>query len=38
MGGDPHYGIEKMIEIYFTIDGKEYILAADENRHLNFCI
>ena len=34
--GDPHYGIEKMIEIYFTIDGKEYILVADENRNLNF--
>ena len=34
--GDPHYGVEKMIEIYFTIDEKEYILVADENRNLNF--
>jgi len=36
--GDPYYGVEKMLEIYFTIDGKEYILVADENRNLNFIL
>jgi len=34
--GDPHYGFEKMLEIYFTINGKEYILVAEENRNLKF--
>jgi hypothetical protein len=38
LGGDPYYGIEKMIEIFFTIDGDEYIIAANENRNLKFLL
>ena len=38
IGGDPYYGVRKVLEIYFTIDGKEYILVADENRNLRFQI
>ena len=29
-------GFEKVLEINFTIDGKEYIITADENRNLKF--
>jgi hypothetical protein len=36
IAGDPHYGYEKVLEIYFTIDGEEYIITADENRNLKF--
>ena len=36
IGGDPYYGIEKKLEIYFTIDSNEYVIAGDENRNLKF--
>jgi len=35
---DPYYGVEKMLEIYFTIDGKECIITANENRNLKFLL
>jgi len=38
IGGDPYFGIEKKLEIYFLIDGIEYIIAADENRNLKFLL
>jgi len=36
IGGDPYYGVYKLLEVYFTIDGEEYIITVDENRHLHF--
>ena len=36
IGGDPYYGIEKKLEIYFLLDGIQYIITADENRNLKF--
>jgi len=36
IGGDPYYGIEKKLEIYFLLDGIQYIIVADENRNLKF--
>ena len=36
--GDPHYGFEKVLEICFTIDGKEYMLVTDENKNLKFLL
>jgi hypothetical protein len=36
IGGDPYYGVYKLLEVYFTIDGEEYIITVDENRHLYF--
>jgi hypothetical protein len=36
IAGDPYFGFEKVLEINFTIDGKEYIITADENRNLKF--
>ena len=38
IGGDPYFGIEKKLEIYFLIDGIEYIIAANENRNLKFLL
>lgn len=36
IGGDPYYGIEKKLEIYFLLDDIQYIIVADENRNLKF--
>jgi len=36
IGGDPYFGVYKMLEVYFTIDEKEYIITADENQYLRF--
>ena len=36
IGGDPYYGIEKKLEIYFLLDNVQYIIVADENRNLKF--
>ena len=31
-------GFEKVLEICFTIDGKEYMLVTDENKNLKFLL
>jgi hypothetical protein len=36
IGGDPYYGIEKKLEIYFLLNDIQYIITADENRNLKF--
>jgi hypothetical protein len=36
IAGDPHYGFEKVLEVYFTINEKEYIIAVDEGKNLQF--
>ena len=36
IAGDPYYGIEKVLEVYFLLNGQECILVVDENRILNF--
>ena len=36
IGGDPYYGIEKKLEIYFLLNDIQYIIVADENRNLKF--
>ena len=38
IGGDPYYGVYKALEIYFTIDKKEYIIAVDESRNLKLIL
>jgi len=38
MAGDPYYGVQKMLEIYITIDNRECILVVNEGRALNFIL
>ena len=38
IAGDPHFGVYKALEIYFTIDGEEYVITADENQNLKFLL
>ena len=38
LGEDPYYGVEKNIEIHFTIDDKECIIVVDEGRNLKFLL
>jgi len=36
IAGDPYYGVYKVLEVYFTIDGEEYVITIDENQNLKF--
>lgn len=38
LGGDPYFGVTKMLEIRFLINNTEYVLVVDENRQLSFYI
>jgi hypothetical protein len=38
IAGDPHFGVYKALEIYFTINGEEHIITADENQNLKFLL
>lgn len=36
IAGDPNYGYEKALEVYFTVDGEDCVITTDENRNLTF--
>jgi hypothetical protein len=36
IAGDPHFGVYKLLEVYFTIDSEEYVITVDENQNLKF--
>ena len=38
LGGDPYYGVTKMLEVRFLINSTEYVIVVDENRQLSFYI
>jgi hypothetical protein len=38
IAGDPHFGVYKALEIYFTVDGEEHVITADENQNLKFLL
>jgi len=38
IAGDPHYGFEKVLEVYFTVNGEEYIIVTEEGKNLQFNI
>ena len=38
IGGDPYFGVYKVLEVYFLIDDKECVITVDENKYLNFSL
>lgn len=36
LAGDPYYGVHKVLEIHFLLEGEKYILVVAEGQTLNF--